>query len=153
MDSVISQVYHATCSRNCTYSVAMGSRYLHFLVLILRFGISPRNARRAISVAPVRLATCHGICQPIEVPGSRSVAENVTKARRKDMRPSRSMRRKCPKLLHRGVRREGIPLMVDTNCPWTPEEARQRALRFLEYDLHRLEEPIFPPEISTRWPS
>ena len=41
---------------------------------------------------------------------------------------------------------EGIPLMVDTNCPWTPEQARIMAERLLLYDLHWLEEPIFPPE-------
>jgi L-alanine-DL-glutamate epimerase-like enolase superfamily enzyme len=37
-------------------------------------------------------------------------------------------------------------LMVDTNCPWTPAEARQAAAKFRQYDLHWLEEPIFPPE-------
>ena len=36
--------------------------------------------------------------------------------------------------------------MVDTNCPWTPIEARAHALRLKPYDLHWLEEPIFPPE-------
>lgn len=41
---------------------------------------------------------------------------------------------------------DGIPLMVDTNCPWTPEQARKAALSFKPYDLHWLEEPIFPPE-------
>ena len=40
----------------------------------------------------------------------------------------------------------GIPLMVDTNCPWTPEQARLMASRLREFDLHWLEEPIFPPE-------
>ena len=39
-----------------------------------------------------------------------------------------------------------IPLTVDTNCPWTPEEARAMALRFKPHDLLWLEEPIFPPE-------
>lgn len=38
------------------------------------------------------------------------------------------------------------PLMVDTNCPWTPAEATQMAQRFKPYDLTWLEEPIFPPE-------
>lgn len=41
---------------------------------------------------------------------------------------------------------EGVPMMVDTNCPWTPEEARRAADAFARYDLHWLEEPIFPPE-------
>jgi D-galactarolactone cycloisomerase len=39
-----------------------------------------------------------------------------------------------------------VKLMVDTNCPWTPEEARHMTLRLRPYDLHWLEEPIFPPE-------
>ena len=37
-------------------------------------------------------------------------------------------------------------LMVDTNCPWTPEQARLMTLKLRPYDLHWLEEPIFPPE-------
>jgi len=39
-----------------------------------------------------------------------------------------------------------IPLMVDTNCPWTPAQARQAARTFKPYDIYWLEEPIFPPE-------
>jgi L-alanine-DL-glutamate epimerase-like enolase superfamily enzyme len=39
-----------------------------------------------------------------------------------------------------------VAIMVDTNCPWTPEEARHMTLRLRSYDLHWLEEPIFPPE-------
>ena len=39
-----------------------------------------------------------------------------------------------------------IKIMVDTNCPWTPEEARHMTLKLKPYDLHWLEEPIFPPE-------
>jgi len=41
---------------------------------------------------------------------------------------------------------DGVPIMVDTNCPWTPHEALDMALRLEPYDLHWLEEPIFPPE-------
>ena len=41
---------------------------------------------------------------------------------------------------------EGVPLCVDTNCPWTPAEAREMAARLAPCDLHWLEEPIFPPE-------
>lgn len=44
---------------------------------------------------------------------------------------------------------DGVPLMVDTNCPWTPEQARLMARRLKPYDLHWLEEPIFPPEDFT----
>ena len=39
-----------------------------------------------------------------------------------------------------------IPLMVDTNCPWTPAQAREAARILKPYDLYWLEEPIFPPE-------
>ena len=41
---------------------------------------------------------------------------------------------------------DGVPIMVDTNCPWTFEKAREMAIAFSEYNLHWLEEPIFPPE-------
>ncbi len=41
---------------------------------------------------------------------------------------------------------EDVPLMVDTNCPWSPNEARQQAMRLKDYNLYWLEEPIFPPE-------
>ena len=75
------------------------------------------------------------------------VAENVTKARREGYKAIKIHETEVPEIAaSRRAAGEGIPLMVDTNCPWTPEEARQRALRFLEYDLHWLEEPIFPPE-------
>jgi D-galactarolactone cycloisomerase len=43
----------------------------------------------------------------------------------------------------------GVAIMVDTNCPWTPEEARHMTLKLRPYDLHWLEEPIFPPEDFT----
>ena len=39
-----------------------------------------------------------------------------------------------------------IPLMVDTNCPWSVGEAREMARRFAPFDLHWLEEPVFPPD-------
>jgi len=39
-----------------------------------------------------------------------------------------------------------VPIMVDTNCPWTPIEAYKMAQKFKPYDLLWLEEPIFPPE-------
>lgn len=40
----------------------------------------------------------------------------------------------------------GVPIMVDTNCPWTVEEAVQMARRLAPLDLHWLEEPVWPPE-------
>ena len=41
---------------------------------------------------------------------------------------------------------DGVPIMVDANCPWTPEEAKRMALALKPFDLYWLEEPIFPPE-------
>lgn len=37
-------------------------------------------------------------------------------------------------------------IMIDTNCPWRPEEALRMANRFRDFDPFWLEEPIFPPE-------
>ena len=37
-------------------------------------------------------------------------------------------------------------LMVDTNCPWTSDEAIAMARRFQPHDLLWLEEPVWPPE-------
>ena len=41
---------------------------------------------------------------------------------------------------------EGVPIMVDTNCPWSFAEAREMALAMKPHGLLWLEEPIFPPE-------
>ena len=41
---------------------------------------------------------------------------------------------------------DGVPLCVDTNCPWTPVQARVMTDRLKPHALHWLEEPIFPPE-------
>lgn len=38
------------------------------------------------------------------------------------------------------------PMMVDTNCPWTREQALDMAQRLKQFDIYWLEEPIFPPE-------
>ncbi len=46
----------------------------------------------------------------------------------------------------RAVVPRGAPLMVDTNCEWTPEGAIAAAKRFRAFDLEWLEEPVFPPE-------
>lgn len=45
--------------------------------------------------------------------------------------------------------REAAPdaaLMVDVNCPWNPAEAAAMAAAFRPFDLHWLEEPVWPPE-------
>ena len=40
----------------------------------------------------------------------------------------------------------GVPLMMDTNCPWTPEEALAVAAQLRDLDLFWLEEPVWPPD-------
>jgi len=40
----------------------------------------------------------------------------------------------------------GVPLMVDTNCPWTVAEAVEMARRLAPLDIYWLEEPVWPPE-------
>ena len=40
----------------------------------------------------------------------------------------------------------GLPIMVDTNCPWTVNEALEMARRLAAFDLTWLEEPVWPPE-------
>jgi D-galactarolactone cycloisomerase len=39
-----------------------------------------------------------------------------------------------------------VPLMMDTNCPWTVAESIQMVELLKPYDLHWLEEPVWPPE-------
>ena len=46
----------------------------------------------------------------------------------------------------RDVAGPGVPIMVDTNCPWTVAEALAMARRLAPLDLHWLEEPVWPPE-------
>jgi L-alanine-DL-glutamate epimerase-like enolase superfamily enzyme len=40
----------------------------------------------------------------------------------------------------------GTPLMVDTNCPWSADEAIAMARALAPYNLHWLEEPVWPPD-------
>jgi D-galactarolactone cycloisomerase len=46
----------------------------------------------------------------------------------------------------RAVAGPGLPIMVDTNCPWTVPEAVAMARRLAALDLYWLEEPVWPPE-------
>ena len=46
----------------------------------------------------------------------------------------------------REVLGDEIPIMVDTNCPWTRDEARQMLNDWEEFNLYWVEEPINPPE-------
>jgi L-alanine-DL-glutamate epimerase-like enolase superfamily enzyme len=41
-----------------------------------------------------------------------------------------------------------VRMMLDTNCPWSLDEAKARARQLEPLDLHWLEEPIWPPEDS-----
>lgn len=40
----------------------------------------------------------------------------------------------------------GYPLMLDTNCSWTPAQTLEMAKQLEPYDLAWLEEPLFPPD-------
>jgi D-galactarolactone cycloisomerase len=46
----------------------------------------------------------------------------------------------------RDVAGAGVPIMVDTNCPWTVAQAVEMARRLAPFDLTWLEEPVWPPE-------
>ena len=46
----------------------------------------------------------------------------------------------------REVAGDRIELMLDTNCPWTVEEAIRIGRRLVRFDLRWLEEPVWPPE-------
>jgi L-alanine-DL-glutamate epimerase-like enolase superfamily enzyme len=39
-----------------------------------------------------------------------------------------------------------VMLMLDTNCPWSVDEALAMVAALRPYDLHWLEEPVWPPE-------
>jgi len=41
---------------------------------------------------------------------------------------------------------DGVELMLDTNCPWSVEEAIRTGRRLERYNLRWLEEPVWPPE-------
>jgi len=46
----------------------------------------------------------------------------------------------------RAVTGPDIPLMVDTNCAWTPAEAEAAVVAMAPYKPYWVEEPIYPPE-------
>jgi D-galactarolactone cycloisomerase len=46
----------------------------------------------------------------------------------------------------RDVAGAGVPIMVDTNCPWSVNQAIEMARRLAPLDVHWLEEPVWPPE-------
>src|SRR5712692_9111378 len=46
----------------------------------------------------------------------------------------------------RDVAGAGVPIMVDTNCPWTVPQAIEMARRLAPLEPHWIEEPVWPPE-------
>jgi D-galactarolactone cycloisomerase len=46
----------------------------------------------------------------------------------------------------RDVAGAGVPIMVDTNCPWTVQQAVEMARRLAPLEPHWIEEPVWPPE-------
>ena len=46
----------------------------------------------------------------------------------------------------RNILGDETPIMVDTNCPWTKDKARQMLIEWEDYNLYWVEEPINPPE-------
>jgi L-alanine-DL-glutamate epimerase-like enolase superfamily enzyme len=46
----------------------------------------------------------------------------------------------------RGAGGADMDIMLDTNCPWTVEEAIRIGRKLERYDLRWLEEPVWPPE-------
>jgi len=46
----------------------------------------------------------------------------------------------------REISGDTVKLMMDVNCPWTPEQALHMARQFKPYNIEWLEEPIWPPE-------
>ncbi len=46
----------------------------------------------------------------------------------------------------RDVAGAAVPIMIDTNCPWTVQQAVEMARRLAPLDPHWLEEPVWPPE-------
>jgi D-galactarolactone cycloisomerase len=46
----------------------------------------------------------------------------------------------------RDVAGPDVPIMLDTNCPWTVAQAIEMAGRLAPLRLHWLEEPVWPPE-------
>jgi D-galactarolactone cycloisomerase len=51
-----------------------------------------------------------------------------------------------PVLAARDAAGPGPAIMLDTNCPWTPDQAIDMARRFAPAELAWLEEPVWPPE-------
>lgn len=46
----------------------------------------------------------------------------------------------------RNILGDETAIMVDTNCPWTKDKARQMLTEWEDYNLYWVEEPINPPE-------
>jgi L-alanine-DL-glutamate epimerase-like enolase superfamily enzyme len=46
----------------------------------------------------------------------------------------------------RDIAGAAVPIMIDTNCPWTVQQAVEMARRLAPLDPHWIEEPVWPPE-------
>ena len=75
------------------------------------------------------------------------VAERTHRALNQGYRHIKLHERAVPEVkAAREVAGAEIPIMLDVNCAWSPQHARQIVPELMEYDLYWLEEPIWPPE-------
>ena len=76
-----------------------------------------------------------------------TLAQNTTEARSRGYERIKIHEITVPEVkAAREAAGRGIPLMIDTNCPWTVREAIDMALAFQPYDPCWIEEPVWPPE-------
>ena len=52
----------------------------------------------------------------------------------------------APVVAAREAAGEDVPITLDVNCSWSPQEANEMARKLAPCNLHWLEEPIWPPE-------
>ena len=78
---------------------------------------------------------------------AQAVADHTAQALARGYRPIKLHEITVPEVqAARDVAGPGVPIMLDTNCPWTVVEAVAMARRLARLDLHWLEEPVWPPE-------
>ena len=76
-----------------------------------------------------------------------AVAQNAAEARSRGYRHIKLHEITVPEVkAGREASGAGIPLMIDTNCPWTVREAIEMARAFQPFDPLWVEEPVWPPE-------
>ena len=75
------------------------------------------------------------------------VARNVAKALGEGYTHIKLHERTVPAVeAARGAAGADVPMMLDVNCAWLPDEARRMAASLERFGLAWLEEPIFPPD-------